>query len=203
MISTEPSVTKRRRIWPWVLAGVVLTPFLFLGITAISFLTLNSDAATLRGHVMDATHADWDTRIQFSVGRLTFGALRTCLSFVPDLDEEARLAIGTVRNASVGIYELADHGIDWSHEKLFVDTDKAMNRRGWTRLVGVADHKDTVLIYVPADAELRGSVDVCLAVVDGRNLIIASASIDGDSLMKLVRSETHGDRKHKFGRIRL
>lgn len=194
---------KRRRLWPWVV-GVVLTPFLFLGFAILSFVTLNSEAATLRGHVMAATHADWNTRVQISVGRLTLGTLRTCLAFVPDIDADARLAFSTVRHASVGVYELADETINWSREELFVDTDKAMHRRGWSRLVGVAEQKNTVLVYVADDADLGGSsVDICLAVVDGRDLIVASASIDGESLMKLVHSQTHGDRKHKFSSLRL
>ena len=201
--SPVAATPKRRRSWPWIV-GVVLTPFIFLGFAILSFVTLNSEAATLRGHVMDATHADWNTRVQVSVGRFTLGTLRTCLAFVPDIDADARLAFSTVRHASVGVYELADHTINWSREELFVDTDKAMHRRGWSRLVGVADQKNTVLVYVADDADLNGSsVDVCLAVVDGRNLIVASASIDGDSLMKLVHSQTHGTRKHKFGSIRL
>ena len=183
---------KRRRIWPWVV-GALCAPFVLLGLAAFSFLTLNSDASTLRRNVMAATNADWDTRIQFSVGSLSFGALRTCLSFIPDVDDDARLALGVVRHASVGVYELADRSINWSREQLFTETDKAMHRRGWSRLVGVSQSKETVLVYVPDDADMDGSFDVCLAVVDGKQLVVASASMDGDTLVKLVKMHKDGE----------
>lgn len=179
------ATSKRRRIWPWVL-GALLTPFFLLGFAAYSFLTLNSEAATLRGYVMDASNRDWDTQVQVSVGRLSFGMLRTGLSLVPGIDEELRLALRTVRHASVGVYESADRAATWSREELFADTDKAMSRRGWTRLVGVADGRDTVMVYVPEGADLDGTVEVCLAVVEGRNLIVVSACLDGAAIVKLA-----------------
>lgn len=182
---------QRRRIWPWIL-GALLTPVFLLGFAAFSFLTLNSEAATLRSQVMDASHSDWDTRVQVSVGRLSFGMLRTGLSLVPGIEEEVRLAMKTVRHASVGVYELADRSANWSREKLFADTDKAMARRGWTRLVGVAEDRNTVLVYVADDADLDATVDVCVAVVDGRNLVVVSANIDGDAIAKLVSSQANG-----------
>lgn len=189
---TPASATpKRRRIWPWMI-GALLTPVFLFGLAAFSFLTLNREAATLRGKVMTATNAEWDTRVQLSIGRLTFGALRTLLSVVPRVDEDARLALRSVRHASVGVYELAGRSVNWSRETLFAETAKAMNRQGWTRLVGVADLDDKVMVYVANDADLDAPLDICVAVVNGRSLIVVSASVDGEATARLARRHADG-----------
>ncbi len=196
-MNTDPQPpAPRRHVWRWVLLGVgiCLTPFVLLVIAAISFLTLDSDAAMLRKHVMAATDAGWHTRVQMSVGGITLGALRQGLHFVHAKNiEEARLALRAVRHASVGVYERTSGPADWSHLQLFADTDQAMGRRGWTRLVGVADNKDTVLIYVPQDMATDGPVDMCMAVVNGRELVVVSTSVDASVLGELVKQHIDHD----------
>jgi hypothetical protein len=198
MTTVPQPLAPRRRVWRWVLlgAGICLTPFVLLAIAAISFLTLNSDAAVLRKQVMAAADADWHTRVQLSVGGITLGVLRQGLHFVHARDiEEARLALGAVRHASVGVYERTSGPADRSRPQLFADTDQAMERRGWTRLVGVADNKDTVLIYVPQDLDTDGPVEMCLAVVNGRELVVVSTSVDAAMLGELVKQHIDHDGK--------
>src|SRR5258708_39412923 len=105
-MSTVPQpLAPRRRVWRWVLlgGGICLTPFVLLAIAAISFLTLNSDAAVLRKQVMAAADADWHTRVQLSVGGITLGVLRQGLHFVHARGiEEARLVLRAARPASLG-----------------------------------------------------------------------------------------------------
>ena len=197
----------RRRVWRWVLfgAGICLTPLVLLAIAVVNFLTLDHDAAMLREHVMAATDAGWHTKIQLSVGGITLSALRTGLHFVHHKDiEEARLALGAVRHASVGVYERTSNQAHWSRAQLFADTDQAMARRGWTRLVGVADKKDTVLIYVPQDLDTDGPVEMCLAVVNGKELVVVSTSVDASVLAELVKKHSGDDVKShlRFAKFR-
>lgn len=193
MTTAIPPVIRRRR-WPWVLAAVLLAPFLIAGVAAASYLTLSRDAAILRREVMAATQADWQTKIQLSAGRLTFWALRTGLAFVPDGKvHEAREALRAVRSVSVGVYRSTATAQDWSRDQLFNETDRKMRERGWSRLVGVADRRDNVLVYVPAKAtEIR---DVCLAVLNGRELIIVSATLNSEALANLVKQHLPRERR--------
>lgn len=198
----------RRRVWPWVFlaAGICLTPFVLLGIVAASFLTLDRDVRVLRGHVMDATHAGWDTKVQVSVGGITLGAIRQGLRFVDHKDiDDARLALKAVRYASVGVYERSAKNVTWSREELFTETDQAMQKRGWTRMVGVVDKDDTVLIYIPTDMKETGPVDICLAVVSGKELVVASTSVDPEALSALVAKHAGEDvKKHlRFSKLKL
>lgn len=192
MDSTPAPVRRRRRLWPWILA-ILATPFVFVAVVAASVLTLNRDAAVLRREVMAATQTGWDTKIQLSIGRVAFWTLRQGLAFVPDKDNhlnEARAALQAVKAVSVGVYHPTKLAGTWSRATLFNETDRTMRDRGWTRLVGVAETKENVLIYVPADG--ADFSQVCLAVVTGRELVVVSATLDSDALVELIAQ--HADK---------
>lgn len=191
----------RRRIWPWVL-GICLTPFLALGLAVASYITLDSDARTLRRHVMRATEADWTTKVQVSVGRATIGTVRTGLLFArqPEV-EDARLALGAIKNASVGVYQLATPGADLaSGNRILAETDRAMQKRGWSRLVGVSGRDETVMVYVTEDADEDKPLDICVAVVTGRELVVVSATIEPEAIGRLVERHMAGDLRAEIRR---
>ncbi len=203
--SPQPSAS-RRHVWRWVLigAGICLTPFVLLAFAAVSYLTLDRDAAALRKHVMAATAADWNTKVQVSVGRITLGAIGQALRFAQHKDmADVRLALQAVRHASVGVYERPSGGGNWPREKLFATADGDMQKRGWIRMVGVADGKETVLIYIPTDMKEDGPVDICLAVVSGKELVVVSTAVDPEALSALVAKHAGDDvKKHlRFARF--
>lgn len=197
-----------RQIWRWVLLGVgiCLTPFLLLGLAAVSYLTLDRDVRVLRQHVMAATDANWSTKVQMSVGRLTLGVIGQGLRFVhqPNIDD-ARLALRAVKHASVGVYGRVSGGTDWSREQLFVETDRAMQKRGWTRLVGVADKQESVLVYVQDDLDESEPVEICVAVVNGKEMVVASTTIDAAALGELLAKHAGDDIKGRlhFAKLKL
>jgi len=199
-MNPAPSATPapRRHVWRWVLlgAGLCLTPFVLLAMAAVSYLTLDRDARVLRQHVMAATDAGWDTKVQMSVGRMTLGAIGHGLRFIDHKDmADARLALRSVKHASVGVYERRSGGNDWSREQLFVETDRAMQQRGWTRLVGVAEKKETVLVYVPGDLDEDEPFEICVAVVSGKEMVVASTTIDAEALGDLIAKHRGDDVK--------
>jgi len=59
-----------------------------------------------------------------------------------------------------------------------------MQQRGWTRLVGVADRRENVLVYVPTDSAEPSRV--CLAVLHNRELVVVSARLKTEALAELV-----------------
>lgn len=185
--SPVPVAPRKRRIWPWVV-GALLSPFVVIGAAAWSYLTLDRPAKALRGHVMAATDADWKTKVQFSAGSLTLGTVRSCIWLIDDVRKqpEVRLALQSVRGVSVGVYERRGGRSGWhcDEEKLMNDTDRAMTRRGWTRLVGVCERDDTVLVYVPAGSDEPD--EICVAVVNGREMVVVSARLNPSALVRLV-----------------
>lgn len=203
----QATAVPRRHVWRWVLLGVgiCLSPFLVLGAVALSYLTLDSDVRVLRQHMMAATDANWHTKVQMSIGRATLGAIGQGLRFVHNKDVgDARLALRAVKHASVGVYERTSSGAaNWSQEQLFGETDRAMKKRGWVRLVGVADNKETVLVYIQKDLDEDEPIDICVAVVNSKEMVVASTTIDADALGELVAKHAGDDVKRKLHLARL
>ena len=201
MNSPESSpVTPRRSYGKWIALGlaILMTPVLILGVAAWSMMTLDRDGALLRREVMNATGSDWHTKVQMDLGWATLGTVRTVLHFVHhEHIDDARLALSAVRSASVGVYERKDGDQVTSVEKLFGHTDQLMRERGWTRLVGVADGRQNVLVYT-SDHGGGDSVDLCVAVVDGKELVVVSTCVNAEALMELVQKHTPGDLKSKL-----
>lgn len=193
----SPAAPRRRRVWPWVLLAVLLTPFLVAGAAAYSFLTLDREAAVLRKNVFAATGSGWKTKVQVSIGGFTLNSVRFGLGFVQNENiDRARLALAAVRSASVGVYTPKHGQATWSRERLMNETDEAMRERGWTRIVGVAEKRETVLIYMRVEDDEPD--EICLAVAKQGELVIVSARLEAEGLSELIQSVA--GEKLKFGR---
>lgn len=187
-------VPRRRRIWPWVVLAI-MTPLVVLAGAAYNYLTLDRDAAALRGQVMTATDGGWKTKVQFSAGRPTLGAIRAGLLLFKNVREkpEVRLGLKTVRSISVGVYERRETGRQFQRDvaMLLNQTDALMSGRGWERIIAVNDEHDTVMVYLPsADTEPN---EVCLAVLTGRELVVVSAVVSPEALADLIELQA-GDK---------
>jgi hypothetical protein len=183
---TKRPVRVRGSVVLWILASLA-GGFVLAAILVINALTLNREARVVREAMVGALGGRTSTRVQVSVGPLMLGSARTILSFVDDVPEEARVALRSVRAASVGVYQLkADSNRNYAG--VLERADAAMARAGWTRMVGVMQPgaKKCVLIYTPASAADDGPVRLCVAVCDGRELVVVSAKAAPEELMKLV-----------------
>ena len=176
-------------------------PFVALALVALSFVTLQGDASALRSEVMAATDHGWKTKVQVSIGGFTVAAAQTVLAFVhhPGI-ADARLALSAVRRASVGVYERTGPAGKWSGRELLEHTDETMARRGFARLVGVNDASESVLVYGPKEFSDDESVDLCIAVVQGRELVVVSTRIDATKLTELIERQL--DKDGHFGHAR-
>jgi hypothetical protein len=69
---------------------------------------------------------------------------------------------------------------------MFATADDTMRRRGWTRVVGVSDAENLVLVYLP-EGERSGSTEqVCVAVCNDEHLIVVEGSVRMDRLVELL-----------------
>jgi hypothetical protein len=164
-----------------------------VGVGVASMFRLDADAAALRREVVAATDADWSTKVQLNAGWIPLALVRTGLRFVDHKDiEEARLALSSVRHVSVGVYDKVRRGETWSREQLLTRTDERMRQRGWTRVVGVTEHNEAVLVYASDRLEAGDRIDLCIAVVDGDEMVIVSTRVDAAPLMKLAERHMPG-----------
>ncbi len=180
-MNTGPtSSIPRRHPWRWLLLGSLAFLLLAAG-GAYQILSLRGEAAALRRELLQDTD-DSITRVQLSLEGPVLSLLRFGLSFA-SLPADARDALESVRRVSVGVYETEGEP---PRATVIQRTDTAMARRGYTRLVGVADGEDTVLVYAPEVAD-EGDLEVCVAACERSQVVIASVRLEAEPLANLVQ----------------
>lgn len=195
-----PVAKSERRLARWMLLGLLLliTPVVLVGLGVASLFRLGRDAAFLRHEVMATSDSDWATRVQVSAGWCTLTTARTIMRFVEhEHQDEVRLALSAVRRASVGVYQRAGRAGGLSAGRVIDGLDRKMRDRGWSRLAGVFERNATVLVYVSDDVDTGQLVDLCVAVVDGDDLVVVSGKVDADRLIELAEKHLprHGLRE--------
>jgi hypothetical protein len=157
-----------------------------VGIT--SYLRLSRDARCLRDSVVQSFKGQAvsaSKKIELSAGALTFYALRAGLSFAP-LPPEAQSALRAARGAEVGVYELGRGSDARDYAAILTRADVAMAARGWERMVGLAREREMLAVYVPEGQSSPSNVRACIAVVQGKELVIVSARSNLDPLLELA-----------------
>jgi len=182
----SPAAPRRRSIWWWIFGGAAAC-FAIAVISVLNAVTLNRDAAVLRNEVLGALKGRTSMRIQVSAGPGILMGVRAVLHCIDRVPKEAHAALAAVRSASVGVYRLQENATLPERVRMFASADKAMSHRGWTRIVGVNDGRDTVLIYTPKKPGWTSTQRVCLAVCDGDEVVIVAGAVDPDALADLAQ----------------
>lgn len=183
-MDTPPVITRRRRIWPWIVAAII-APWLCLGAAVWSFVTPMRDLVVVRDHLLVPETGTWQTRIQLDVGGETLGVARLAAGFVQN-DEMAkvRAALASVRRVSVGVYERVEESTAAEFATLCSEAEAALVKRGWTRMIKVIDGESTVLVFHAVHGTAEG--DFCVAVMKGRECVLVYARVAADELSALV-----------------
>ena len=120
--------------------------------------------------------------IEFGAGRFTFGLAKAASKFV-DLPPEARVLFSSVKGAECSVFEFESHGK--SLPAVLAKADRSMQKRGWTRVVGVVEARQLVAVYIPGKMNSSRKVRFSVLVLDDRQLVCASASGNIDDILKL------------------
>ena len=181
-----------RRQWFWVGLAVLLFPLVALGVLVAgvaSYLHLSSDTRALRNELMKASGVAWRQHIGLNIGSVTLGVVRAGLCFAP-LDAKARAAVQAVRGVEVGIYELPPGTKPPDHTAMLAVADTVLNARGWERVVGVLEGEELLSVYVPGEAISARQMKCCVLVFDGRQMVVACATANVESLLECLRNQT-------------
>lgn len=187
--STSSVVRPRRRVWPWVLgaAGFCMTAAIVAGVQCFG---LDRDAAALHRRAAAVLGDSLHRKVQVSVGLPGVTAARMIVHYIDDVPPEARQALAAVKSASVGVYELDAAPDAAKRARLLQEADHAMQARGWSRVVGVVDHDETVAIYADPAADADEAQRVCVMVCDHRELVIVAARANPGPLLALAQEHT-------------
>lgn len=138
------------------------------------YFRLSSPTQALRSSVMESVPGEWDKRFAIHVGGFTLGLVRLG-SGLFHLRPEPQAALASLHSAEVGIYRLHDGTSESHYPAIFAAADKSMKRRGWERIVGVAENRQFVAVYVPRGMHSVTHVAACVVVLHERDLVVASA----------------------------
>ena len=94
------------------------------------------------------------------------------------------------RRACVGVYKVPANTRVQDGAGLLVRADAEMSARGWSRAVTVTEKQQAVLIYTQDQAKDGEVLRACIAVLDGREMVVVSTEIAAEPLQRLVAS--HG-----------
>jgi hypothetical protein len=144
----------------------------------------------LRDIVLDSSPgADWKEQIEIGVGRFTLALAKLGTAVAArytDLPVEARVILNSAKGAEVSVYHLESGSMKGDFYKIIAQADKQMEKRGWYRVVGVIEERDLVAVYVRDDADLSRDAQVTVLVLNGRDMVCASARSDVRPLFRLA-----------------
>jgi hypothetical protein len=153
-----------------------------------SYFRLSSETTALRRSVMASVPGHWDKKIAVNIGYFTMGLVRCGTHFIK-MPPEPRAAMNALSGAEVGVYKLQEEPQAADARAIFASADKAMQRRGWERIVGVAKERELVAVYMPRKGLSLEHMRCCVMVWHGRELVVASARGNLAPLMDLVASK--------------
>lgn len=180
---TTPAKPRRRRIWPWIVAGC-LAPWFLLAAAAWSIITPVRELAILRDGIVNKQTGEWRTQVQLDVGAGSLALVRTVLHFIQHEDiDKARAALAAVRRASVGVYSRID-GTDGDAVQFIHAAESDLESRGWTKVVKVVEPGNMVLVYHHESPGRAG--EFCVAVVEKEECVLAYAKITANELGELI-----------------
>ncbi len=179
----------------YVLGGVLI--LLGLGVVGvIGVFHLGSEATVLRQTVMNSVPGQWDKKIALRAGWLMTGLVRGGSQFF-HMPPEPRAALDAVRGVEVGVYNLRDEPGRLDRGPILEHADKEMAARGWVRVVGVIQENDLVAVYVPRKGISSRHMKCCVAVLNGRDLVVVSARGNLEPLMGIVEKHlAHNSKDH-------
>jgi hypothetical protein len=157
-----------------------------------SYFHLSSSSKALRGAVMESVPGQWHNRFAMNVGYLTFGLVRLGSQFF-NLPPEAKAAFQALNRGEVGVYQLDERMPHPDCALILKTADHAMRRRGWERILGVAQDGQFVAVYAPHNLRVK-DMSCCVAVLSGQDLVIVSTGGNVSPLLELAQRRLHDNR---------
>jgi hypothetical protein len=152
-----------------------------LVVIATGCFRVSSETQALRDAALEFMEAD--EKIELGVGFFTLRLARFGTQFL-ELPPEAKLVLDAVDGAECSIYEIQGKKPDSA--KVLARADKAMGKRGFDRIVGVADREQLVAVYVPRSTKSHRNMHISILVLDRKQLVCVKARGDLEPLVQIA-----------------
>jgi hypothetical protein len=152
-------------------------------VTTTGCFRVSSETQALRDAALDSGFARADEKIEFGIGFFTVGLAKLASRYI-DIPPEARTALSSLKQAECAVYEV--HQRRDSLASVLREADKAMESRGCERLVGLIQDRQLVAVYVPRDMKSAHDVKASILILNGKQLVCATARADARDLVQLA-----------------
>lgn len=174
------------RLLTWI-AIICAAGLLVVTVKIAGIFFLSDEAREMQIALEDSIEWPAHAQVQFSVGPGLISVGRMAAMCIDEIPAEAHHALKAIKHASVGVYELDHNPSRQERIDMMKAADDRLSQRGWTRMVVVANGSETVMIYTPEVWNNEDEIQVCIAVCDGRDLVVVSAEAKTAPLMELVK----------------
>jgi hypothetical protein len=150
-------------------------------ISATGCFRVSSETQALRNAALEAVDAD--EKIELGVGFFTVRLARFGTQFF-DLPREAKLVLESVDGAECSVYDLQGKKPDSA--TVLARADKAMEKRGLERVLGLAERDDLVAVYIPRSTKSHGNIHLSVLVLNREQLICVGARGDLEPIAQIA-----------------
>lgn len=164
------------------LTGFCLIPSVLV-LAVASFLTVSSTTAALRNSVLETNPGQ--KRVAVSAGPVTCAVAKYGLGFL-DLPPEARLGIASARGGEACVYQLDRAAGPAERGRIIRRADIVMEKRGYSRVIGVVRQADLVAVYMPANQRSKSEIRACVLVLHERDLVVAAGRAKIEPILELA-----------------
>lgn len=166
---------------------------LVLSVGAMVYVSVrpSSDFRDLQEVVLDELPSRPNMRISIRAPSVLVSLARFGLSFIDDIDDEARLAIRAVRGGQVGVFQLPQPVSQADKVRILNRANETMKENGWNRIVAVVERDEMVSIYTPEGVDDPKRLEVLTIVLSNNELVMVSAKGDLRPIWDLA--QTHMD----------
>jgi hypothetical protein len=176
-----------------IVVSLVTALALGLGLGIASLLCQGRDTRALRACLLGEQKLAWRDRIIVNGGPLMFGAIRL-VSRCLDLPPEARAGVASLRGAEVGVFRNCQVAPE-DRPAALIKANETMVRRGWSRVVAVQSHGDSVVVYVREKGLGPRNLTCCVVVWNENELVVVQVKSEPEPLLKMVTERLHAENR--------
>jgi hypothetical protein len=154
---------------------------LLLGTTGC--FRVGSETRALRDVALEFGAEGAEEKIELGVGFFTVGLAKLGTRML-EAPPEVKALLGSVDGVECSVYQLRGRQGDLA--ELLAEADKAMEKWGCERVVGVVDREQFVAVYVPREMNSHRNASMSVLVMTKRELICATARGDLEPVLQIA-----------------
>lgn len=144
---------------------------------------VGSETRALRDAGLEFGVKEGEEKIELGVGFFTVGLAKLGTKYI-DMPPEAKMILGSVNGAECSVYEI--QGLKKDLSQVLAQADKAMDKRGCDRVVGVVSKRDLVAVYVPRNMSSHRNMSISVLVLNENQMVCATARGDLEPVVQMA-----------------